>query len=538
MPSYLPGQLYPVTESPSFSYKRPSDWLAMPSVPPTEEKFVGLFAVYNTDSNFVAINFTDDYTVDWGDGTVEDFASGVTAEHAYDFASINNSTLTSRGYKQVLVVVTPQSGNSLQDMDINVRHSLCPVTVPDELSTAWLDIVISLPNGESMYLSDGYTHYLGSLEIARIITSGNCTDFVNLFYYCTTLREFTAEELPLVENISSMFEECSALQTVTLPDMPSILTNDYVFYDCNSLVKVTIGDISNSGYIDNLFDALYSLKEVTIGKAPASLYETFEYCYSLESVSILDPSLIEDLTYAFYECPSLQSIYFRTTPLLSDCYEAFAYCYGLKYAKFENLTSLSDASYMFYDCGSLSEVYLPELPAISDATNMFEYCYSIPHITLRPSLPNANLTELFHFCSGMHSVTLLNLADSDLYGSFESCYSLAQVYVGGQPESLQFSFNDCNNLKSAEFEDCSHVVNTTGMFYLSNFLSSLRVPNLASDIDLSNKALSRDAIVQVFNDLATVLTPQYIDVSGNWGAPFLSVQNLAIATDKGWLVTV
>lgn len=48
---------------------RPTDWLTMPIVGSTEEKFVGLFAVYDLPENFIALQFEGNYTVDWGDGT-------------------------------------------------------------------------------------------------------------------------------------------------------------------------------------------------------------------------------------------------------------------------------------------------------------------------------------------------------------------------------------------------------------------------------------------------------------------------------------
>jgi hypothetical protein len=69
--------LMPWTRNPS--------WLALPTVGDTEQKFVGLIAVFE-QSNFTAFTASGAYTVDWGDGVVEDVASGGTALHEYDFA--------------------------------------------------------------------------------------------------------------------------------------------------------------------------------------------------------------------------------------------------------------------------------------------------------------------------------------------------------------------------------------------------------------------------------------------------------------------
>jgi hypothetical protein len=52
----------------------------------------------------------------------------------------------------------------------------------------------------------------------------------------------------------------------------------------------------------------------------------------------------------------------------------------------------------------------------------------------------------------------------------------------------------------------------------------------------ANCQLSRDAIVEIFNNLATVTPPQTITITGNWGVTALSAADLLIATSKGWTV--
>ena len=56
---------------------RNSEWLTLPAITPGEHRIVGLHAIYQY-SNFCAfaVEGTAGYTVDWGDGTVENYASG------------------------------------------------------------------------------------------------------------------------------------------------------------------------------------------------------------------------------------------------------------------------------------------------------------------------------------------------------------------------------------------------------------------------------------------------------------------------------
>jgi hypothetical protein len=48
--------------------------------------------------------------------------------------------------------------------------------------------------------------------------------------------------------------------------------------------------------------------------------------------------------------------------------------------------------------------------------------------------------------------------------------------------------------------------------------------------------LSRTAIVDIFNGLASGVTSKIITVSGNPGYTSLSVDERAIATNKGWTI--
>ena len=127
------------TPSPA-PWVRPTDWLPLPTVTETDQKFVGLHAVY-PDANFVALSAAGDYTVDWGDGVVENFASSTVAQHEYNYDTydVGGTTLCSRGYKQAVVTVTPQAGQSLTFLNLHQRHSALTV----QYSSGFLDIDLS-----------------------------------------------------------------------------------------------------------------------------------------------------------------------------------------------------------------------------------------------------------------------------------------------------------------------------------------------------------------------------------------------------------
>ena len=85
------------TTEPSTGYVRPADWPALPTISEGEQKFAGLYAVFDSDSNFIALSATGAYTVDWGDGsTPENIASGVQANHIYDYSTVTSIKLLDR----------------------------------------------------------------------------------------------------------------------------------------------------------------------------------------------------------------------------------------------------------------------------------------------------------------------------------------------------------------------------------------------------------------------------------------------------------
>lgn len=106
-------------------WQRPTDWLAMPKVGANEEVAYLLHAVWNTTVNPCALlcNGTGTgYTVDWGDGTITNYNFNVKAERNYVYANVT-SQLSIRGYKTVLIKVTPQSGAVITNFNIQQRHT-------------------------------------------------------------------------------------------------------------------------------------------------------------------------------------------------------------------------------------------------------------------------------------------------------------------------------------------------------------------------------------------------------------------------------
>lgn len=148
------------------------------------------------------------------------------------------------------------------------------------------------------------------------------------------------------------------------------------------------------------------------------------------------------------------------------------------------------------------------------------------------------LSNLFTGCDDLEELgNITALSATSLVSLISGCPALQKIGTINAPNAttIQTAFNACYSLKEIIFTDCSNITTTTSAFLNARSLRSLRMPNIAASFSVANCAMQRDALVTLFNDLAT--TTATITITGNPGVPDLSAADLQIATDKGWTVT-
>lgn len=155
-------------------WQRSSDWLEMPSVGANEEVAYLLYAVWDTTANPVALSCTGNYTVDWGDGTITNYNSGVTASHNYSYSSIN-SIVSTRGYKMVMIKVAPQSGATITAFNINRAHPSYASYV-----SGTLEGLINFSSATySLYVYPVFAFYCEYIYFKNIVSGQNCNALFN-----------------------------------------------------------------------------------------------------------------------------------------------------------------------------------------------------------------------------------------------------------------------------------------------------------------------------------------------------------------------
>ena len=276
---------------------RPSDWLPMPTnITSADQIFVGLHAVFENGKNYCAFLFTTSagqYQVDWGDGTVTLHNSNTIAQKNYDYSSISNSTLCSRGYKQVIIKVTPVSGNLLA---CNFQQRFVTTPAQNQVyATGFLDCILSMPNGSNITFG-GSTIRHSYVERFDVKTIGNVTIIGNMFQNCTSLQSVPLFNTQKVTAMSLMFYNCYSLQSVPLFNTQNVTDIGSMFFGCYSLQSVP----------------LFNTQKVT------AMQQMFYNCYSLQSVPLFNTQKVTAMQQMFYNCTSLNFIPNFNTTLVTN----------------------------------------------------------------------------------------------------------------------------------------------------------------------------------------------------------------------------
>lgn len=112
-----------------------------------EQKIIGILAIYPEGSN-VSFSVKNRFKVDWGDKNTQNFSSGSIASHDYLYDDLINAPLNPLGFKEVMIIITPQNRYNLTEfnMDPDLENSI---------KSSWLCIDISAPNLNNFILSNG-----------------------------------------------------------------------------------------------------------------------------------------------------------------------------------------------------------------------------------------------------------------------------------------------------------------------------------------------------------------------------------------------
>ena len=508
------------------TWARPTQWLALPANVNGVQKVSILNAVFDTDSEFVAFKFQGAFTVDWGDGTVENFASNANAEHKYNYSNVNlnSDTVATFGYKQCIITITPQSGQNLTAIFLNWYHSSIGSSQSYDLSTGFLDIRINSLNCTTLWLGATGTasNYIKHSMLEQcLIGELAVTSFANLFYDCYALQSVSIKDTSNVTSFASMHYNNYALQKMptytfrsTGVDMNSMFYNCYSLREAYALVITP----STSGSVTNLFYSCKSLRYIDItinSNINYSLGSLFQLCLSLEDVKFtqLGAGKVTAMGYVFISTRIKESPAIDTS-LCTTFVQAFQYCDRLTNLYAYNYSSATILANMLDSCYSLK--YVPNFNITASCTNLGSLCSNCWSLEKAPTFSNSsgvtNANSMLYNCK---SITTL---PSYTFGAMGST-GLSGIF--SQMDSLQV----CPSLTVASYSGNATPLNNS--YSVKRMLMPWKYT-----FSVANAKMSAAALNEMYSILPTV-TGQTVTVTGNYG---VSGDDPTIATAKGWTV--
>lgn len=403
--------------SPAFSrnptsWRRPSDWLDL-SISASDEKFVGLVAVTDDGSNYLALTAGGNYTVDWGDGTVENVSAATQAQHLYSYSSLSAGTASSRGYRQAIVTVVPQAGAQLSTVDLNAKHTGFTAAWPREAK--WLDVAVAGPNLTSFLTTStvaGVSNiYMNWLERARVLASAiSAWDYA--FANCSSLRSVQVASSAAATSTPYMFSACYALKEAPPFDMSSVTNMNYMFSNCHSLERVP-------GYRTG---------------AVTTMRFAFQSCLALEQVPLLDTSSATDLTSTFIACSALRELPAFDLSSATLLNSTFQQCTALREVPQFDMSSATNVSSFYNSCRSLRSVPAMNTSAATTMTSVFFDCASLTEIASIDTSSATTITSMFYGCRSLQAIPYVDaskVTTAPTTSPVNLCYSLGSAALNG-----------------------------------------------------------------------------------------------------------
>lgn len=546
---------------------RPADWPALPAL--SNNTFNGLIAVFDAlDGNRVALSatVTGGFTVDWGDGTTDTWASGATAEHQYAYSDVD-LTSTTLGYKVALVKVTSTTpANAWSAFTLQTRHSSLSV-VHDP---GWLDFNIQAPSLTDLTIaastSGTQTVRLGmlwgstfgalgtlsslayafyncwSLTRAPSLPSGFNASLANAFQNCTSLTQPPALPAGFNSSLSFTFQNCSAL--LRGPALPAGFNSTMAsaFGNCQSLIEAPALPAGFNSSLANVFDGCRSLTQAP--ELPAGFNSTmdsaFINCQSLTQAPTLPSGFNGSLASTFQNCQSLTQAPALPAGFNNSLSSTFATCRSLVQAPSIPSGFNNTMASTFVNCSSLTQGPTLPITLISggDLTSTFSNCVSLKTISGYANLSAANFTSIFNGCVSLESAAFVgtkfaisylncNLSGAALNAIYTNLAGLGTKSCTASGDGTTMTYTT----SVAHPYIVGQTVTITGMSVAGYNGSNRVITSVPSSTTFTVAGATTGSGTGGTSNGGAAAT---ITVTGNWGT---ASDDTTIATNKGWTVT-
>jgi surface protein len=516
-----------------------STWVRNPSWPACaaasgSNKIVGLYAVWPGDGtgnggNFFAMTVAGAYTINYGDGTTTNYATGVTAyyEFNYNNANLANTnapvtftdagdlvTRTSHGYSNGMIVrfysivsttgiseaqpyyvinattntfqISATLGGSAVALTTNGSGALLPykiatVTITPQAANNLTSVNFFVKHNQTNLQA----YSVGWLDIA--IAAPSCTTLniggvttLNVAY----LEKVSINQLGGILSFASLFANCYSLESVYIDTSISSVTNmSSMFSGCYSLTTVPLFNTAAVTNMSSMFSACRNLTTVPLFNTAAvtNMSSMFSGCYSLTTVPLLNTAIVTTMQGMFSGCYSLTTVPLFNTVAVNTMLQMFLDCYSLINVPLFNTVAVTNMGQMFQNCYSLTSVPLFNTAAVGDMNSMFRSCYSLTSVPLFNTAIVTTTQNMFLNCNNLTTVPLFNTVTVNTTQSmFANCVSLTTVplFNTAAVTNMTSMFLNCYSLTTVPLFNTAAVTNMNELF--ANCFNLTSVPALVT----------------------------------------------------------
>jgi len=489
-----------ITES-ATPWVRNANWISMPSIGDNEQKVAILVAVFNSETNWVSFLCQGNYTVDWGDGTTENFNGGVQCSHNYDYtdADLNNSH---PDYKQALIIITPQSGQNLTTVQLLNKAT----GLQNNYNTTYLDLKISCPNLNNFSLGWPAATASTKFPLLERITIQKCGgsggyvwNYANAFAYLENLRRIEFDPNTTFSTLQQLFQGCHRLQE--FPESFTLNSNcsaTSAFADCRQLTRmpqlINLQNVTNwSSTFQNCWNLRYTYPITETNSSITTYAFMFQYCYSLETAPYIkfNTSANSTASNMFDGCYNLSKIPSYDTSRVTNMNSMFQNCNSLRSVPYLDMSIVTTSSLMFFNCNSLTEIKR----VISSSTNttmngIFYNCYSLTSVPALDFSKTTTAANLFTNCRSLQAVGDIDISSATTASSmFDSCSNLKTIASITTTTALTNTGNmltTCGNLESVPLFTTSNVTTASSMFSSCYKLTTIPAFNFGNATTVSS----------------------------------------------------
>lgn len=507
-------------------WTRPSDYLELDEFDTSLEKIQMLLAIYDTGSttgNAIAFNLeiTNGYKVDWGDGTThENFNSGITAEHYYDYNNANLvGTETNDGFRQVIITITPQ--------DLTKKFS--------KFGGSWGNLFVAHSKNINWY------YPVISLNIS---CNGPIAAYGASVQTMVSLKEIRIS-LPNMTNTYwddlSLLIDCVSLQNINYIDVSSVTSAYYMMYGCDSLMYMPTLNIPNAQNLEYLFSS-WQIRKVENVICPNAdrLDWACSGSYKLKYAKFETSEKATTMWGMFNGCEALEKVPYMITSNVTNMRSLYFQCYF----NLKEVPQLDTSSVIYADYMHALNYQLESIPEYNFTNALYRFDYALQQCWKIKEVPVFDVTNVTYSTSGLNGTlrncyslrtapdwNLSNVTDS--YGMFASCSTLvsAPTYdLSLNNDGGMIFYQGCDSLLEIPAFDLS--ASTQANFQNMYALQRSRVTGLSVSHTYINCNLSATALDEIFTNLP-IVTGKTITVTNNPGSATCTP---SIAQAKGWTV--